>query len=118
YGASDPRTVAVQTSLTTQHTFATRLGMASATTSTTAPAVPANGWVVYGRVLNADSSPAPQLTVFLADECRAWIQEYAFAFTDQTGYFTLTYAPPAAPAAPVERKHRRPAEKETEKEGE
>lgn len=116
YGASDPRTVAVQSSLTTQQTFATRLGMASATTSTTAPAVPANGWVVYGRVRNADSSPAPQLTVFLADESRAWLQKYAFAFTDQTGYFSLTYAPPAASAAPVEKKPRRSAEKETEKE--
>jgi hypothetical protein len=115
YGASDPRTVAVQTSLTTQQTLATRLGMASATTSAPAPAAPANGWLVYGRVRNADSSPAPQLTVFLADESRAWLQKYAFAFTDQTGYFTLTYAPPAASGAPVEKKHRHAGEKETDK---
>jgi hypothetical protein len=115
YGASDPRTVAVQSSLATQQTFATRLGIASTTTSTTAPTVPANGWVVYGRVRNADSSPAPQLTVFLADERRAWLQKYAFAFTDQTGYFTLTYAPHADPDAPVHKKPRRAADKETDK---
>jgi len=117
YGASDPRTVAVQSSLTTQQTFATRLGIASTTTSTTAPTIPANGWVVYGRVRNADSSPAPQLTVFLADESRAWLQKYAFAFTDQTGYFTLTYAPPADPTTPVHKKTRRAADKETDKDG-
>ena len=100
YGASDPRTVAAQASLTTQQTFASKLGVVSATTSTTAPAAPVNGWVIYGRVRNADLTPAPQLTIFLASENRAWLQKYAFAFTDQTGYFTLTYAPPASDAEP------------------
>lgn len=112
YGASDPRTVAAQASFSTQQTFATRLGMASATTSTTAPTAPANGWVVYGRVLHADSTAAPQLTVFLADECRAWLQKYAFAFTDQTGYFTLSYAPPAQHG---EKKTHHAVEREAEK---
>ena len=83
--------------------------MARDTTSITAPTAPANGWVVYGRVRNADLTPAPQLTVFLADQqSRAWLMAYGYAFTDQTGYFTLSYAPsptgkpdtvPAAPPA-------------------
>jgi hypothetical protein len=100
YGATDPAVLAAQASLTAEQTFASRLGMVSATTSTTAPTAPANGWVVYGRVRNADLTPAPQLTVFLADEARAWLQQYAFAFTDQTGYFTLSYTPPAAGKKP------------------
>jgi hypothetical protein len=90
YGANDPRVVAAQAALANQQTFASRLGLVQTDTSTTAPTAPANGWVIYGRVLNADNSPAPQLTVFLADETRAWLQQYAYAFTDQTGYFTLS----------------------------
>lgn len=93
YGPNDPGVQAVKASLTYQQTLASRLGLASTTTGTTAPATPANGWVVYGRVRNADLTPAPQLTVFLADESRAWLKQYAYAFTDQTGYFTLTYDP-------------------------
>lgn len=98
YGANDPRVAAAQASLQAQQTYASRLGLAGATTSTAAPTAPANGWVVYGRVRNADLSAAPQLTVFLADQSRAWLKTYAYAFTDATGYFTLTYAPSAAAA--------------------
>jgi hypothetical protein len=68
----------------------------STITSTTAPAAPANGWVIYGRVRNADLTPAPQLTVFLADQSRAWLSNYGYAFTDQTECFTLSYGRPAS----------------------
>ncbi len=95
YGATDPRVVAAQASLSNQQTFASRLGVVSTATSTPAPTAPANGWTIYGHVLHADQTPAPQLTVFLADECRAWLQQYAYAFTDQTGYYTLSYTPQA-----------------------
>lgn len=90
YGANDPRVVAAQAALANQQTFASRLGLVQTDTSTTAPTAPTDGFVIYGRVLNADQSPAPQLTVFLADDTRAWLQQYAYAFTDQTGYFTLS----------------------------
>jgi|ERR1700688_554727 len=95
YGANDPGVQAVQASLKNEQTFASRLGVVSTTTSLTPPVAPANGWVIYGQVRNADLTPAPQLTVFLADEARAWLRKYAYAFTDETGYFTLNYAPPA-----------------------
>ena len=101
YGASDPGVLAVQASLRNEQTFATRLGVARDTTSTTAPAAPPNGWVLYGRVRNADLTPAPQLTVFLADESRAWLTKYAYAFTDQNGLFTLSYTPSAPTPAPA-----------------
>lgn len=96
YGAADPGVLAVQASLQNEQTFASRLGVAHDTTSTAAPTAPANGWVLYGHVRNADLTPAAHLTVFLADEGRAWLKKYAYAFTDQTGYFTLSYTPPAA----------------------
>lgn len=96
YGPDDPGVKAVQTSLQYQQTFGSRLSVVGTSTSTTPPAAPTDGWVVYGRVRNADLTPAPQLTVFLADESRAWLKQYAYAFTDKTGYFTLSYTPPAA----------------------
>lgn len=107
YGASDPRTVAAQSSLTSEQTFSSRLGLVKATTATPVPTPPTNGWVIYGRVLNADQSPAVQFTVFLADATRAWLQQYAYAFTDQTGYYTLTYAAPQGESAvPGKEAHR------------
>jgi hypothetical protein len=95
YGATDPGVLEVQASLQNEQTYASRLGVARDNTSTTAPTPPANGWALYGRVRNADLTPAPQLTVFLADRGRAWLKRYAYAFTDQNGNFTLSYTPPA-----------------------
>lgn len=100
YGATDPRTVAAQSSLTSEQTYSSRLGLVKANTATPVPTPPANGWVIYGRVLNADQTPAAQFTVFLADATRAWLQQYAYAFTDQIGYYTLTYASPSGAAIP------------------
>jgi hypothetical protein len=92
YGSDDAGVQAVKASLAYEQTFGSRLGVVSATTSRTAPSAPANGWVVYGRVRNADLTPAPQLTVFLADEGRSWLNKYGYAFTDASGYFALSYA--------------------------
>jgi hypothetical protein len=93
YGANDPGVLAVQASLRNEQAFALKLGMARDTTTTTAPTAPNGGWVLYGRVRNADLTPAAQLTVFLADQGRTWLKTYAYAFTDQSGLFTLSYAP-------------------------
>jgi hypothetical protein len=113
YGSSDPGVQAVQASLQYEQTFGSRLSVVSTVTSTTAPTAPTDGWVVYGRVRNADLSAAPQLTVFLADESRAWLKQYAYTFTDKTGYFTLSYTPTAAG-----KKSRRAEAKEQAKESE
>lgn len=100
YGPTDPGVIAVQTSLQFQQTFGSRLGVVSTVTSITPPAVPTDGWVVYGRVRNADLTAAAQLTVFLADESRTYLKQYAYAFTDKTGYFILSYAPTTAGKKP------------------
>jgi hypothetical protein len=113
YGANDPGVQAVRASLTYQQTLGSRLGLASTTSGTTAPKTPVNGWAVYGRVRNADLTPAPQLTVFLADDSRAWLKQFAYAFTDQTGYFTLTYDPSATAAGSRKTRQSQAAASET-----
>jgi hypothetical protein len=102
FGADDPGVQALQASLRDQQAFAAKLGVISDAASTEVPTAPPNGWVLYGRVRHADLTPAPRLTVFLADPNRAWLKKYGYAFTDETGFFTLTYAP----AAPVAKKAR------------
>ncbi len=107
YGAKDPRTVAAQTLAhrRTDVLYAPGPG-AEHHCDSPPPTAPANGWVIYGKVLNSDGSAASQLTVFLADSTRAWLQQYAYAFTDQTGYYTLTSAPSAEAASSGRKTHR------------
>jgi hypothetical protein len=87
---------ALQTTIQFQQSSVASLGTVSAQASTAAPSVPANGWVLHGRVRNASLQPAAQLTVILTDQDKVWQKQYGYAFTDSGGYFSLTYTPPAA----------------------
>ena len=98
YGANDSRVQAVQANLANQQAFAVKLGVARDASATAAPTAPAGGWVLYGHVRHADLTPAAQYTVFLADKGRSWLTPYGYAFTDQNGYYELSYAP--APVTP------------------
>ncbi len=93
YGPQDPRVLAAQAALQNQRAYASKLGIARDTSSTAAPTAPASGWVLYGHVRNAGLTPAAQFTVFLADQGRAWLTQYGYAFTDQAGYYVLSYTP-------------------------
>jgi hypothetical protein len=63
--------------------------------ATPEPAVPANGWVLYGHVLmavpNAEPKPVAGFTVFLVDVAQAYRQSYGFAYTDAAGNFVLKH---------------------------
>lgn len=78
-----------------------RFGAVSTQSSTPAPAVPANGWVLHGHIRGPDSQPVAKLTVALTDQEKTWFRNYGYAFTDASGYFSLSYAPPAAAPAPA-----------------
>jgi len=95
YGGNDPGVQAAQAALKNEQIYASRLGIARDTSSATVPAAPAGGWVLYGHLRNADLTPAAHYTVFLADQRRAWLAQYGYAFTDLNGYYTLTYTPQA-----------------------
>jgi hypothetical protein len=96
YGASDPGVQSVQASLQTEQNMVMLLGLARDAGAVATSDPPANGWVLYGRVRNADLTPAPKLTVFLTDKRQGWLEQFGYAFSDETGAFSLVYAPSAA----------------------
>ena len=100
YGASDPRTVQAEAAVTAGNAAVARISVASQQAATPAPTVASNGWVLHGRVYDAQLKPSAQLTIYLVDSTKAYQSQYGFAYTDTTGYFLINYAPPAGQAAP------------------
>lgn len=93
FGASDSRVAALQNSIQSEQSLASKLGAVRDQAATPAPAVPANGWVLQGRVRDQNGKPVAQLTVLLVDNKKMWLRTYGYAFTDKTGYFILSYSP-------------------------
>ena len=98
-GTTASDTVPGQVSIAFQQLSAAKFSAVNEQATTPAPTLPANGWVLHGRVRDAKLQPVAKLTVTLTDQEKAWQKQYGYAFTDATGYFSLTYAPPAPPAA-------------------
>jgi len=70
--------------------------------ATPAAQAPQSGWVLQGRVLDADLKPQARFTVFFVDDKKAFLRQYGFAYTDQTGYFELQFASTSSqPDAPA-----------------
>jgi hypothetical protein len=92
-GATDPGVVALQASIQSQQSLASQLGAVRDQALTPVPSVPANGWVLHGRVRDQNLQPVAQLTVLLLNEQKTWLRTYGYAYTDPTGYFILSYAP-------------------------
>lgn len=93
HGATDSRVVALQASIQSQQSLASKLGTVRDQATTPAPVIPPNGWVLHGRVRDQNLQPVAQLTVLLLNEQKKWLRSYGYAFTDATGYYLLTYAP-------------------------
>jgi hypothetical protein len=51
-----------------------------------------SGWALQGRVFNAQSQPVAGFSVFFVDPNGKYIQQYGFAYTDNSGQFQLTYS--------------------------
>jgi hypothetical protein len=98
YGATDADVVALKTSIGAQQAVASVLGATRDIANTTAPTVPANGWVLHGRVRDKNLQPIATLSICLVDEQKSWLGGYAY--TDATGYFTLSNTPAASAPAP------------------
>jgi hypothetical protein len=99
YGAGSPEATAAQAAVTTAQATAARSEIVSRQLNTAAPSVPTGGWVLGGRVYDAQASAVAAQTVFLVDPQGAFQSEYGFAYTDDTGYFALTAQAPAPPPA-------------------
>jgi hypothetical protein len=94
YGAEDPRVKAAQTAVTATTETVGRIALVSQQLSTPVPQVSANGWVLHGHVFDAEqASPKPlaRYTVFLVDSQNTYQEAYGFTYTDELGYFQLSY---------------------------
>lgn len=92
YGATDPRVKTAQAAVTAATTTIARVSMVGQQLAVPSVQVSATGWALQGRVLDAQLQPAAQFTVFLVDANNTFLQQYGFAYTDDTGYFLLNYA--------------------------
>lgn len=99
-GANDPQVVTAQAAVTARAATVARIIAANLQVTTPAPTVAATGWALHGRVYDAQLRPVAGLTVFLVDSQKAYQSQFGFAYTDETGYFLINYAPPAGQAAP------------------
>jgi hypothetical protein len=95
YGATDPRVVAAEATVTARKATVARVSALSQQASTPAPSVAANGWALHGRVLSSSLQPVASQTVFLVDEQKTYQEQFGFSYTDSTGYFLISYTPPA-----------------------
>jgi hypothetical protein len=101
YGADDPRVKAAQAAVTATTATVGRIAAVSKQLAAVVPPVSAKGWALYGHVFD-DEQPAPKplarYTVFLVDDQKTYQEAYGFAYTDETGYFLLSYSGTAAGA--------------------
>ncbi len=92
YGADDPRVKAAEASVTATKTTIARVSMVRQQLAAPAVQVAKTGWALQGRVVDAQLQPMAKFTVFLVDANKTFLQQYGFAYTDDTGYFLLNYA--------------------------
>jgi hypothetical protein len=99
YGADDPRVKAAQSAVTATTATVGRISMVNQQLTTAVPPVPMNGWVLYGRVFDAQAKPLSRYTVFLVDSQNAYQEAYGFTYTEDSGYFLLSHAGPNTKAS-------------------
>jgi hypothetical protein len=93
YGADDPRVQAAQATVQATQATISRVSALRQQMATPTVQVAQSDWVLQGRVLDADLNPKARFTVFLVDDQKAFLRQYGFAYTDESGYFELHFAP-------------------------
>ena len=92
YGADSSQAKQAQAALTATDNSIARIAILHQQLTTQAPQASPNGWVLQGRVFNAQLQPVSGYTVFVVDTSKTYQQAYGFAYTDDTGYFVLNYS--------------------------
>jgi hypothetical protein len=60
--------------------------------ATAEPQASPTGWVLNGRVFDVNQKPLSGFTVFLVDAQKSYQKDIGFAFTDNTGYFVISFS--------------------------
>jgi hypothetical protein len=90
FGAKSTQAATAQAATASGRASVARLGALRQQLDTPEPEVPSGGWVLHGRVYDDSAAPVAAQTVFLVDGQGTYQRAYGFAYTDDTGYFTLT----------------------------
>jgi len=98
YGEASSQAAKAQAAVTAEHNIVARVELVKRRTALTAPTVSANGWAVWGLVHDTNSKPLRGYCVFLVDEQKNYQSEYGFAYTDESGAFTINFAGAATAA--------------------
>jgi hypothetical protein len=99
YGAGSSQATAAQETVTATTTTAARLAALTQRANTPTPTVAATGWTLHGRAYTSDLAPQPGYAVFLVDANKNYLSDYGYSYTDDTGYFLISYAGPASGAS-------------------
>ncbi len=91
YGPNDADVQSAEAAAAAANATAAQVALVHQQVTTADPEVAPNGWVLHGRVFDAQLAPASGHTVFLVDSAKNYQQAYGFAYTDETGYFQLSY---------------------------
>lgn len=102
YGVNDPRVQSAQAAATATQSTISRVSTLRQQMAAPTVQPEQSGWALQGLVLDAQLKAAARFTVFFVDTANAFLQQYGFAYTDDTGYFVINYAGAAteAPAPP------------------
>jgi len=92
YGKDSAQATAAAQTVKATTAAGQRLAVAAQQLDTPAPTVAAAGWALHGRVYSSDLKPQAGHVVFLVDAQKNYLGEYGFAYTDETGYFLLSYS--------------------------
>jgi len=90
-GPADPDVKSAESAAAAANATAAQADMVHQQITTANPHVPPGGWVLHGRVRDAQLKPASRYTVFLVNSAKTFQPAYGFAYTDNTGYFLLNY---------------------------
>jgi hypothetical protein len=91
YGSGSPEAKQAEAAVAVTLDTVARISVVHQQLTTQPPEVSSSGWVLQGRVFDAQLQPVSGYTVFLVDAVKAYQQAYGFAYTDETGYFALNY---------------------------
>jgi hypothetical protein len=101
FGAGSPQASTAQSAAKSAITISARVAVFQQQAATAAPQVPANGWVLHGRLYDSSLRPVAAATVYLVDSTKAYQSAYGFAYTDDTGYYSLSHAGATGSTAPA-----------------
>jgi hypothetical protein len=90
FGAKNADVVDAENAVAVGRAMVARVTIAQQQASTVSPNVAEDGWTIHGRVYDQSLSPQAKFTVFLVDANRTYLQQFGFAYTDETGYFLIS----------------------------